>query len=460
MAWTEPNYPAAGGDGVERQFDYAGNSNNASFDAYLKSIDPSTDRAQTGTYSLKHNLNIPGADCAVPISRYPNWGDIPHIVSVSFALGFSAMPTSRLGVLSDGTSTGAKWLTLEPSGEFTIRTFLNLAVATSPFGPNLTGLDEFTVVFDCLSQSTVWVSIARNGVWEWEFDTGLSVAVMFGTGFGPGRRDIYIAESLPTGVMRNCAMYTDDWCGRYTTSVADAPYNLAHPRPRVSVPVVFDANGFHNTWTIGGTTPPANKWQAIDDAPHNEDVDVIQSTVAGDRQTFTYAAANPVPAGATILRTSVAAVQRIVGASKVGGQVLARLGGTSVALGNPANPVTAHPNGWHGIVHWAAARPGGGSWLRADFDPGVLEVGVEALSFGTPLPQITAMRSARAVYYTQNLPLSTTPNQGTPVAESGRADIPGARGPVLRPDYNFTYRSPLERTLAEIRHSTTQRGGA
>lgn len=84
------------------------------------------------------------------------------------------------------------------------------------------------------------------------------------------------------------------WASSGTTYVDDIGINDTNGTRDTSwcgdghiVAYAINANGTYTDLAIGGGTPPANAWQAVDEVPANDDTDYIYSTTAAEKSTFT-----------------------------------------------------------------------------------------------------------------------------------------------------------------------------
>jgi len=82
------------------------------------------------------------------------------------------------------------------------------------------------------------------------------------------------------------ATYIDDIAINDTTGTRDIDW----PGEGHIVAYAPAANGTYNDFAIGGSSPPANDWQAVDDIPANDDTDYVYSSTTGEQSTFTSAA--------------------------------------------------------------------------------------------------------------------------------------------------------------------------
>jgi len=165
--------------------------------------------------------------------------------------------------------------------------------------------------------------------------------------------------------------------------------------------------GTYDTWTPSAGTD----YECVDDPDYMDgDTSTIKTTAENQMETFNFSASNPVPVGATIRAVQLRGTgKRDVVAGKQGARFMCRLGGVDLidSIANSATVTSDYAGGrW-----WNVPRPGGGSWVQGDADPGDLQFGVvsendpdqESAPFATKLP------GPEWVYYEDTLPLGTTP---------------------------------------------------
>ena len=80
--------------------------------------------------------------------------------------------------------------------------------------------------------------------------------------------------------------YLDDIAINDTTGTRDIDW----PGEGHIVAYVPAAGGTYTDFSIGGSSPPANAYQAVDDIPANDGTDYVYSTTTGEQATFTSAA--------------------------------------------------------------------------------------------------------------------------------------------------------------------------
>ncbi len=412
----------------------------------VKSIDVSASYYNTGPYGYVAHYDIPGGDCSLDLGRPMHMDASGAVYVLRGYFGVSASPTSGLGVLGAGARGSQSYLRVLP--DRTLQVFDKTGVARTPATvtaiPTGGALQEVTVVIDCITLSTVWIAIAMGTAWEVAYDTGLGRSAMFDEA-----AVLCLGEYLATGVSRSADLYFDDVSWRFTSSAADAPHLVAYPRTKVNGCNLPTSVGSYNAWTIGGTSPPANKWEACDDVPNNGETDFIQTAVADDKQTFHYGGSNPIPVGGTIIRGQMCWDQRVVGASKQGAYGVLRLAGADATVSSLVNP----PAGaWYAVGQNRVDRPGGGAWARADVAPGTLEIGVGGYGIlGTPTVQATLLCAPEWLYYTDSLGLSPEPQVGVTV-QAVPSQVKGGRGPLVRPAYDHIDRRTL-RGVREVAES-------
>lgn len=379
-------------------------------------ISRSTSWPQTGAGCVAHDQTTNGNKAISPLSI--EFFTTAGIRPFSFAAAVSATPSSAAGVLYHYPASGAvasggkRYIRVETDLKLGIYDkldrLLGKSITTVPSGASGTP-QEFTVVFDGLTLSTVWVTIYAGDAVDIAFDTGRVWADVFDT---TNQGAIWWGEYLDAGVNHGCTVFIDDGFTTRSTTAGDAPHLAAVPRFRVTEPVDSTTVGNYNAWDsmTNNTVDNANSLATYIDngelATHDGDTSHLQSTTAGESFTMKSTATNPVPSGATIFQVEQRHVGRMTGGGKLPPKHRHRLSATDVDSSTVAwgTPVTSYV----GVAEGSIIRPGGGSWVDTDFASSTLEWG--ALSNATtPGYRVTHMAGPSVIYYTDTLPLGTTP---------------------------------------------------
>lgn len=278
------------------------------------------------------------------------------------------------------------------------------------------GWQEFCVSFDAKSvKNDVWINVFFGDTEEAAFAAGDDYAQFWGDG------DDLSTENLQWGGDVSTPLDAG-WYGRYLLcqrgagfynkrdSVFEAPY----PRYLAvggMTDLKQDADGFYAEWD--------GSFADVDEAPHH-DGDLTYMDGISDffgpiiRHTLKCSNANPVPSGATVQQVQHERVARELTEAKNSGIAFYRLGGVDLDTTIQANGATTHK----GVLGRDVPRPGGGDWVKGDFDANALEQGlrtnpVAPFEIDTS-ERVTYFPGPVVVYYTDTLPLGTPPPRGLP----------------------------------------------
>ncbi len=382
--------------------------------------------ANNAAWPLGYDRNIGGGYTAFP-GRSATDPKTPCIAIFSAGVSRTGSQTAEIGLLTDGTQLAHRYAAIDTGGGIKIYNKLGaLRGATASGQISTTTARPVAIIFDGLTLPTVWVSIVVAGAEVAAFDTQNTWTEFFDT-----TAVLSVGEYLPPAYSPNTTLYVDDVVLETSYTASDAPHLNAYPALRISggATTPATAEGFYTAWanqTDGGScTLAATKMAAISETPHDGGCHYVTSTVASDKQTFTYSAANPIPAGALGVRTAVLkGVTALRGASKVPMGWLLRLGGVDSPTGSAGTQTTAYLGG-----AYVPARPGGGSWALADAAPGVVEFGcgnvnAGAVDYGA---NTTQMFGPEWLWWTALLPLTSTPSVSPVTQGPGDADGTNAR---------------------------------
>ena len=269
------------------------------------------------------------------------------------------------------------------------------------------GLQQFTIEYNCLTLSTVWITLWLAETEELSFDTGLSLANFFTNGDW-----LFFGEHLGA-FNRGCHIYFDDLVPLITGTEADSGYATAIPIPHIY------GNGNPDTGTAGTGDWPAGEWNEgtgstfaeVDNSElgtHDSDTSYLQSTVTGEEFYLSTTSANPLPDPCTVLGAVQRIVHRATGGDKTVGTAVFKLGGTKGADTYIVAPPTTYVGNMCGAIREPTSADSQ-AWVRADADASTLQWGGETTSGGTAGERVTLMLGPNWVIYDDTLPLSTAP---------------------------------------------------
>ena len=364
-------------------------------------------RQQTGSYGYSSNYNLTGSQVIGPGVQ----GVITatNIFVLSFAAGVDAAPSATAPIFVRKVSSSYYnhiILGTDRSLRFYDKNGNQVGSASITVIPT-TGMQEVVVVFDGTTLSTVYIKVYFGDTEELAFDTGKTPDNFWDTSNG----EFYFGDPN-NGSDKNFVLYSDDVVIRSSSTAGDAPHLIAYPRLRGAGGITTPPTsvGTYDAWDAPVGAP--TKYEAVDDpGVHDGDTTYVNTFTKGASQTFKYAAANPTPNPCTIEFVQLRDVGKKT-VDKMGAHFKLRLGGTDVPAGSPSGSNDATPStSYSGGVLVPVSRPGGGSWTRADAEPDTLEFGWQGsnnASFNTGA-QITKQPGPTWVYYTDTLPLGTTP---------------------------------------------------
>lgn len=259
------------------------------------------------------------------------------------------------------------------------------AVSTSLW--STTALTRFYVLIDCIDSTNTKIAIwNKYRVLESYQITGINRTTFFGSG-----TDCWFGEWLGAGVNRGADIYggvileTSD-------VAADNPLWARYPVLNVTggggLPPTGDGSfsEFDGSETGGGTDAADTAYQNVDegDSPsshpgHDSDTTfngLWSGTGSGNslRQTQTYSAANPVPAGAGIRFVELGTTIRGTGSGKAQGNGMLYDGTNTLIL-----PYVQASTSYVGTKAQSGFNPAGSKWTAGDFD---LSGGKSVLEFG------------------------------------------------------------------------------
>jgi hypothetical protein len=384
-------------------------------------------RVQTGTRGFAIDYKIIGGgddhnrfiDGSETIAQSDN-----HIIACSFSVGLDAAPTTEIGIIGRALVTGLQSPEYVRIGtDRKIRIYDKDGVqrgdATASLIPT-SGFQEVVVIFDWITLSTVWVVVFFGTTEELAFDTTVSPDDFFDWRSSSTTFRFGGEPQVDSG----CVAYLDDLVMRDSTVAGDAPHLTAYPRLRINGgrQQKSDANGSYTAWS--------GDYTDVDETgDHDADTTYTETTTEDAKETYKSSSANSIPAGATIHSVRPCAVGRRIG-GKTGAQgayIFLKIGANEAE-----NSIQQYAFDSYQIGFWlGASRPGGGSWVRSDFDPNNLEYGHRAASTDAS-PRLTKMLYPSICYSEASLPLSTTPVAVAAAGLTERGFLRGVQRGVMR----------------------------
>lgn len=383
--------------------------------------------AQTGNYCIGFPTTSASAKAWLRGS-YHATAAAQYIDVLSGAFAVTAAPTTPIELVT--STTGATLPDVANSYYVTIGTDRKIRIydgignqhgtASTTLIPLSSGgsMQEMHIVFDGLTLSTVYVKVYFGATEELAFNTGKVYEDFFA---GGANRYLYWGEVPPSG--RGATLYGDDLYMRRSDDSAEAPHLVRYPRFRGNGSIDATppaANGDEPGWNEGTGTDDYNE---VDETGGNDgDTSFIGETGNSVKELYHYTAASPIPAdggGAAYvpLKVQQRVVHRLTGASKVGHQFLHKFGGTEASTTpDEGQPSTDYVGGMLANL----AKPGGGSWARADADlsggNSKLQFGVITQSAGDIGSRVTLLPGPEWIYYdntdANKLEVGTTPTAG------------------------------------------------
>lgn len=413
-------------------------------------VAPSTARFNTGLRSNAFDL-VGISKKALQVTG--SLGSAGKLIMKQAFVGLSAAPASEMALVSAhgnyGASASFSGLNrhLRIGTDRKVRAYDKNGVQSGTASTTLipiAGLQQITLALDGLTLSTVWISVAFGTSWELFFDTGLTWPQFF------FNRTLYWGDAVDAATNRNVTLYIDDATYQESTDPLDVPHLTQYPDYRIASAASGDSNGVHVSWT--NQAGAAASWIETDNSelPTHDAEATYWTTTASVRQLVKSSAANPLPVGATIGWVMQRTVGRSTDATKGPYHAAMRLGGVDLTT----NMVYVPGTSYLGNYTLDCARPGGGAWVRADFDPNVLEWGVHSATGSVSL-RCTLHLGPDIAYYTSLLPLAPTPTGAIAPEPNAPPQVEGGKGPLLRPDYNHAMRpTGLLRDIETIRRQT------
>ena len=360
-----------------------------------------TSRKQTGTYGYSHDYTLTGSQ-AIGSTTQGQISGGRHLV-VSFAAGVSAAPSAAANLFVRKVSdTYYNHVTIGTDRKlrFYDKGGNQVGSASTTLIPT-TGVQEVHIVFDGMTLSTVYIKVYFGGTEELAFDTGLSWANFFDEGVG----EFYLGDPNNTSD-KGFVLYSDDVVIMESFVAGDAVHLTNYPRLRGIGRQIPTAVGTHNQWDA--PVGDATKYGAVDDSgTHDGDTTYVPEFDKGTKQTFTSTTANPIPSGATLDFVQLRNIGKLT-TNKLGARFLLKKGNDERNFDtNSATPNSSYSGGL--VV--PALRPGGGTWVRADAEPGTIQFGWQSEndpSFDTGA-QVTKQLGPHWIYPEANLAAGTTP---------------------------------------------------
>ena len=402
MAWTHSTAFAYSGEGDDK--DFVTTSNRVG----VVNVSRQTSRVQTGAGGLDFDLTTNGNRAVLFATNITASANI-YVYRGYF--GLDTAPTSEMALIygsltSTGASGGESYVTIGTDRKLRLYDKSANLLLTSTATIPTTGLQEVTIIIDCKTLATVWVSFIFGATEDSYVDTGRTVSNMFTA----GSESIFWGEALDGSTNRGCHLYADDLTSRYTDQAGDAPHTVAYPRLNIYGAVNPTTLGNYSAWDArdGETiTMGTSDVTYIDDGElptHDGDTQTLASVTVNEKFTVKSTVANPLPDPWTVAWVAVCAVLRITDAAKIPPYALLRLTGTDLAPGTGGGASTT----FVGIQEPFSTQPDLGAWVRADADASTLEWGLQN-SATDPACRVTLMLGPLWIGSNTSLSLTTTP---------------------------------------------------
>ena len=373
------------------------------------SVSRQTSRVQTGAGGLDFDLTTNGNRAVLFTTGITTATTRVYVFRGYF--GLDTAPTSEMALIygsatSTGASGGIAYVTIGTDRKLRLYDKAGTLLLTSTSTIPTAGLQEVTIIIDCRTLATVWVSFIFGTTEDAFVDTGRTVTAMFTT----GSEAIFWGEALAGGVNRGCHLYADDLTSRYTDSAGDAPHVAAYPRLNIYGAVNPTTNGNYTAWdsntndTIDSATTLVAYLDNGELPTHDGNTSTIASSTESENFTVKSTVANPLPDPWTVAWVAVCAVLRNTDVAKISPGVLLRLTGTDLAYGTGGGVSTT----FVGIQQPAGTQPDLGAWVRADADASTLEWGFQAASIDAGA-RVTLMLGPLWIGSNASLSLTTTP---------------------------------------------------
>jgi hypothetical protein len=334
-------------------------------------------------------------------------------------------PTSDIALLTDGAQDATqRYLRIGTDRKLKIYDLNGNLIASSSTALTANTEYEIVVTFDCLTLSTVWVSLwlgTAGGTMTEEIavNTGLTTA-NFATSGSSGSRTLgnTFGEWYSTGA-KGADVKARYVTARWSLTAGDMPQTTAYPRLVAYGAFVPAANGAAQTWTNGTTNPGI--FQDVDELPNDgatTEWAQIGQTSGTYNQLAAHQTANSLSSSAVIVAAQVRAVGKLDAAGKFGALGSLYLSPTvyiaSARYGNGRDLSTYSCQGDIRGTNPATSA----AWVYTDWD---LTGGNSKWQFGCYVTgsgasatggHVTAIRSLEAIYSTANLALAVAPAAG------------------------------------------------
>lgn len=303
------------------------------------------------------------------------WLPTAKFIALSGALKASATPSSPLPLASRDDVPSHVYAAVGTDLKIHIYDNAGNQLGTSVGAISTSSATEFAVFWMQAGVATISVVIFLGGAFDVRIDAPSTTLLDAFNYFAIG------GHSGASGLGADLSGYV---FLRATNDEADAPYNVPYPRLHAAGSLLSPASsvGDEDAWSLTGA---ATKYAAITDS---SDSSYIESQTLLAAQLFQHSTdliggGTPViPSDATIDHLAYKYVFKTINASKLGSDMLMKLGGTELVT--PA---------WSAGSSYVGAfiepdRPGGGAWTRAD--AGLDGGGKSLVQFGFSLPDSTS----------------------------------------------------------------------
>lgn len=308
---------------------------------------------RSGVYSLKlygqgigncyvqHDLATPVSELYVRVGFQFDTNNVENAAAISFLSASAELGSVYVG--SDnvlhadigGSDVATGSTTLQVDTWYLLEAWLKVDDSAGVFQVRLDGTSEISFSGDTKPGSETNIASMRSGGGVTWASTGTTYI-----------DDIAINDT--TGSVDN------SWCGDGHVELYEA-----------------DGAGDHTGLSIGGSSPPANNWQAVDDIPANDDTDYTYSSTPGDYDLYTVADTTDL-SSVDIKRARVEARAKESVASTGTVALMVKTGGTEYT-GSAQSLLTSYSLAFQ--EEWRLNPATGLAWTIAELD--ALQAGVK-----------------------------------------------------------------------------------
>lgn len=417
MVWSSG--PVYGGESRDAAAENITNirTSDVAIDTTAARLQPHVDASAAGSRCQKFLTNTNASKAIIPAFGAISQSVSGRMLAFSGAVGLSALPSADIGLISNTTQGGARYVRIGTDGTFRFHDN-----AGNEIGPrsrtvvSTTGITEFTIFYDFISFTGSSLNRAIVRLYIGEKEELMFLATQSGADvFMESSTDtITFGEWLPAATNRGADFFLDDAIARYSTDIHDSPHLTPYPRIRNVGAASRPATAEGGTSDWGSTTAGPNSWQDVDEFPNDGATSTIGITTAV-KHLFTCSAANPLTSAMTVHEVGIRIVANITGAGKLFCEILLRDASSNESQAAMVTPGTT----FVGVAPTLRlTRPAGGAWVWDDFKltAGVSDLQFGAIAIASGAPNISNITSPYLAVSTHSL-------------EAGR--YPGAGGAVL-----------------------------